>query len=217
MSDDDKQAPGMSDEARALAAGKRARTPGGVPIVDTTIAQNLVELAQIETDLQNEARSEWDDEFTPIREILELAGRDVVLRNIVAGLWKHSANQELRFRRQRNYSDEGRMREDVDANTASILDISGKNGSNGKLGEIKRRVDTLTSKAWLVLIAAIGSIGAAAVKLVIVTRAFSDVENRAARSADEIKLLQAQVLTLQAAQITRPRYRPEPPAESTQP
>lgn len=76
--------------------------------------------------------------------------------------------------------------------------IAGEDGDNGKVGVLQTRVDGLTSKAWWVISTALGGLVAAAVKLIIVVRAFDAVEAKAEHNAQQITLLQAQALQLQA-------------------
>jgi hypothetical protein len=216
-SDDKKRPPGVfaSDDERAQLSRKdrqRARTqPEGHPVEITQLAR----LTKIETELEEEA-DDFDEQFTPVREVLALA-RTPEDRAMVIGLWSHSANQELRFRRTRNRSSEQTFRKDLDRLEAAhntlverITDATGKGGDNGKLGELKRRVDAWTSKMWWFVTVLVGALGTAATKLVFVTRAFDAVEARSIASADQIKILQAQVMTLQAAALSRRSHRGEP-------
>lgn len=215
-SDDNPKRPGsMSDVDRALHSRESRRSPAlGVPIVNAATIAQIEELNEIETNLAAEA-DEFDEQFTPVQDVLTLA-RTSQDQNLVFALWRHSANQELRFRRTRNRSAETKLRRDIDDNAKAITDIHGAAGTNGKLGELRRRVDGLSSKAWWLFTALVGALGAAAVKLVIVVRAFDSVEALATHNAQQIQLLQAQVMTLQTALITR--YRPaEEPGKATFP
>jgi len=161
-------------------------------------------LAQLEADLIAEA-DEFDEQFTPVAEVLALANT-ARERDLVLALWQHSANQELRFRRQRKLSSEGALRRDTDANTKAITDIHGASGGNGKLGELRRRVDSLSKAAWWFVTAVIGGIGAAAVKLVMVVRAFDAVENTAQHNSARLLEQQARILRLETELLTR--FRP---------
>lgn len=173
-----------SDDDRAL-AGQRWRTPPhGVPV-------HVPE----------------PDDFTPVGDVMPLAGGDEALRIMLARIWQHTANMEMRLKSQLAESEAGRLHYEIDRLHTAITDIRGEHGTNGKLGEIRRRVDALTSWARSIVMLALGGIGAAAIKLVMVTRAFDAVAADASHARDEIRILQAQVMTLQTALIAR-RFRP---------
>ncbi len=213
----DKRGVFESDDDRALKRERQRATtrPEGVPIEVSVLAKQMEELGLIESAIASEA-DDYDDEFTPVSEILPIA-KTPESRAIVIQLWKHSADQELRFRRTRNRSSEQQLRNDLDSliarvegHSERIVDATGKSGDNGKLGELRRRVDAWTSKLWWCVTAAVGAIGTAAIKLVLVTRAFDAVESRSLHNAEQVKILQAQVMTLQAAAISRRAHRAEP-------
>ncbi|MGE0206015.1 MAG: hypothetical protein AB7E70_19445 [Hyphomicrobiaceae bacterium] len=84
-----------------------------------------------------------------------------------------------------------------------IVDATGKSGDNGKLGELKRRVDGLTTRIWSAIGSAVASLGAAAVLIWNTSGDYHDVKAAARAANDQIKILQAQVMTLQAAAISR--------------
>jgi hypothetical protein len=91
---------------------------------------------------------------------------------------------------------------------AKLTDIHGRSGDNGKLGELRRRVDALSKAAWLVVSVAVGGIGAAAVKLIMVVRAFDAVEARGeATSARQLELID-RVLRLETEALRRHRHIP---------
>lgn len=110
--------------------------------------------------------------------------------------------------------DLARLRND---HTTAVTDLRGQHGDNGKVGELRRRLDTLSSRAWWLLTLAIGSIGAAALKLVAVTTAFNHVAERSAHSADQLRILQAQVLTIQSALLVRDLVPAPEPGKDPQP
>lgn len=201
MPDDDRDKPGVfaSDDERAL-EGKRWQTPArGVPI-----------------------HVPDPEDFTPVGHVIDTLQQQIALtereRQIVGLVlkvsWNHSANQELRAQARHDTLDGGKLREEVDRIDTAITDIRGEKGDNGKLGELRRRVDSLTSLARSIVMLAVGGIGAAAIKLVMVTRAFDAVEAKATHAQDSIAdlrnhnaTLQSQVLTIQTALLTR-RHRP---------
>lgn len=124
----------MSDEERALAAMERRRkqTPAlGVPV------------------------TEFDkDDHTPVGTIIEriedelgdeLSARE---RRIVQAFGRHTANMELRARQRRDTGDTASLERRLDAAERSIVDIAGKNGSNGKVGTLKERVDKAEARRW---------------------------------------------------------------------
>lgn len=199
MSEDRPKRPGtMTDDERALIGRSR----------------------RVQTPPHGVAIAEFDDDFTPvgvvmarIEEAMSLDERD---RMLVHLFWQHTANMELRGRRRLDETEAGKLRHDLDETRTAITDIRGQHGNNGKLGELRRRVDALTKWARSIIMVALGGLGAAAIKLVIVTRTFDAVEARARHNEQQIHILQTQVATLQAALIAR-RFRPliEPGKESS--
>lgn len=188
-SDPPKRAP-TSDADRALVS--RRRTPhGGIPVV-----------------------SEDRGQFTPVTDLLDRI-HDPEVRWSIRMVWEHTANIEMRLQAQIDASDATKLEHDVGKVASAIVDLRGERGDNGKVGELRRQVAELRSRAWWLFTAFVGGLGAALIKVVVITRAFDAVEARSHTNADQIKVLQAQVMTLQTALIVRPRYRPEPPAESS--
>lgn len=177
------------------------------------------------------------DDFTPVGDVMPLA-HDEGARILLVRVWQHTANMEMRLLAALKQTDGGVLRAEVDSVSQrleqhlaevreAITDIHGASGTNGKLGELKRRVDGLeadtnrrvdglSSKAWKILTTMLGGIAVAVTKLVFVVRAFDAVEARALHSEQRVVLLEAQVLQIQQALLTR-RYRtapdPSPPAE----
>ena len=195
----------MSDADRALVGRDRWRTPShGVPI-----------------------HTPDADDFTPVGEVMALVDRisDNETRHligaIIAKTWGHTRNQELRTHSAIERTEGAQIREALDEHSAAdvehhakvvqaLADIHGVSGQNGKLGELRRRVDALSSKAWWLFTAFIGGLGAAAIKLVIVVRAFDAVAATADHNTARLLEQQARILRLETAAITR-RYRPATP------
>lgn len=121
----------MSDDDRALAS-RRVLTPvRGVPI-----------------------HAPEGDDFTPVTVIFErietelgdeLTARE---RRIVTALVRHDANQELRTRKRSDSQETGTLVKRIDELETSVVDISGKHGTNGKLGALKDRVDRAEARRW---------------------------------------------------------------------
>lgn len=187
----------MSDDERALIGleRRRAATPvGGVKVVEPTTAP------------EDHGQGEAWDEFTPVESVRPLLDKieDPAIRAFAIALWTHTGNVDLRSAHRAGHGvDVGGIATEVadlrTELTRGLADIHGVSGTNGKLGELRRRVDALSSKAWWVLTAFVGGIGAAAVKLVMVTAAFTEIRDRSLHQRDEIRLLQAQMQTLQSA------------------
>lgn len=196
MGDSRDKRPGtMSDEDRALEAMERRRrvqTPhAGVPIQDHD-----------------------DDDFTPVGVAIERMEKAIDLtdreRELLRLAWEHSANQEMRTRKRVELTEGGQLRADIETVAEhvadvkeAIIDIHGASGQNGKLGELKRRVDGLTTRIWSAIGSAVASLGAAAVLIWNTSGDYHDVKAAARAANDQIKILQAQVMTLQAAAISR--------------
>ncbi len=103
----------------------------------------------------------------------------------------------------------------------AIVDIRGESGSNGKLGNLRAELGnvrtaqtTLGGRFWALAMALLGSIGAAAIKLVLIGRWLGALEaqveaNRAAAAqhATEIQALQS---------IAFSRHAPASPGKDSQ-
>lgn len=185
MGDSRDKRPGtMSDEDRALAELERRRrviTPAhGVP-----------------TD-------EFDEQPTPPPEDVNLLIRKLwPLRHADNWLTEVSGDiQALKVRAEHLEKLAGGLTE-IGVVRERVVDISGKSGDNGKLGELKRRVDGLTTRIWSAIGSAVASLGAAAVLIWNTSGDYHDVKAAARAANDQIKILQAQVMTLQAAAISR--------------
>lgn len=144
---------------------------------------------------------EYDEEITP---------RPTSIRVAVDKLWAETREDVKKLDKR------------VDEHALRLVAISGEEGDNGKVGVIKGRVDALYSKLWWILTVAIGGMVGAAVKLIIVVRAFDAVESRSEHNTQKIELLQsqalqlqAQVQTLQAALIARHRNDVDQPDRMT--
>lgn len=100
---------------------------------------------------------EPDEDFTPVGQILDKIA-DPELRDAVTAVWRHSANIELRARERAKDTDVGCLAERVGAAELAIVDIRGEHGNNGKLGEIRRRVEQMSARRWWFLTAIAGSL-----------------------------------------------------------
>lgn len=152
------------------------------------------------------------DDFTPVTEILSLADRipdaesRELIRDIAAKIWQHTANMRMRSDAQYAQSDAAEIeaiRDKLDDHETRIVDISGAKGDNGKLGETRRGLQSLTSKAWGALAGAVGMLVTIAVLLVKVTRAFDAVEARAEHNTDIAVVSNARILALESALLAR--------------
>ena len=165
MSDDPPKRPGsMSDADRALPSLRR-RTP----IHGVAVAVGEFEDEQRTpppSDIEELIRKLW-----PLRhadellgglstQVTRLEGRADNLETLAGGL------EEI----GKHVADDAKTHSDI---AETLADIHGRSGSNGKLGELKRRVDALSSRAWILLTAFVGALGTALIKVVLVTRAFS--------------------------------------------
>jgi hypothetical protein len=210
MGEDDRpRRPGsMSDADRAL-AGRRHRTPaGGVPVEHTDA-----------------------DSFTPVTDLLDMID-DPQLRRIVRLMWEHTANMEMRA--QKRVGTEGdveqlgaavavlegeitRLRnqaatqhsEHVALRELAIrqfADLTGADGKNGKVGTLRERVAKLVERSWWLFTVAVGGLGAAAVKLVIVGRAYGELETQVHSNAARLELLENVVFV--RSQLSHPAVTP---------
>lgn len=96
-----------------------------------------------------------------------------------------------------------RLDELAKSTAVAFADIRGERGDNGKLGALKARVDTLSSRSWWVLSTALAGLGGAAAKLVIVSSTFASVQASAADSAERVRALETEVSTLRVQLVRR--------------
>lgn len=154
-----------------------------------------------EIEVPEQRSPQFDEETTP---------RPTSIRVAVDKLWAETREDVKKLDKR------------VDQHALRLVAIAGEDGDNGKVGVLKGRVDGLTSKAWWFVTLAIGGLAGAAVKLIIVVRAFDAVEARSEHNTQKIELLQAQALqlqaqvqTLQAALIARHRNDVDQPDRMT--
>lgn len=103
------------------------------------------------------------------------------------------------------------------AHGGRLIALSGEDGKNGAVGSATKRLDKYDSRIWWAVTFIIGAIGTAAIKLIVVVRAFDALDSQAQHNAEKILLLQAestrleaQILTLQQALLMRPRRAVDP-------
>jgi len=130
----------MSGEDRDAAALVRRRSPAlGVPVVEP---QSIPVVDSFE----------GDDHLTPVAHVIERISRTFVPsereRTLIHLFWEHTANMEMRGRKRSDSSETSTLRKAIDALETAIVDIRGERGDNGKLGELKRRVDVAESRRW---------------------------------------------------------------------
>lgn len=162
----------MSDDDRALARVRTGNTPiAGVPV-----------------------HAPEEDDFTPVASVFERIEESFVPtereRMLLHLVWQHTANMELRSRARRDTDGTKALVDRVDGVETAIVDIRGERGNNGKLGALKARVDALMSRAWWLVTVLVGGVGAAAVKLIIVGRAYGELETEVQANKARIQLLE---------------------------
>lgn len=133
------------------------------------------------------------DDFTPVADVLDQIA-DPETKRIVALLWRHTANIELRAQARLAASDGGALRRDLSILQdelaelrTDIVDVRGESGSGGALGELTRQVNGWASRRWWLLTFVAGTIvtvlGAAIVFGRWMGRIETDVDTLKARAA----------------------------------
>lgn len=166
----DKKRPGaMSDEARALDAMRRRREEAS-------------------------GSFEVEDHFTPVSQVIERAA-DLTDRErmLLRYIWTHTANMEMRARARSDSQDSAQLRREIDALQEWRVDVVGQTGANGRLGALKGRVDVFMNRAWAVLLILLGGVAGAAVKLIIVGRAYGELETQVEANRARLQLLEGVV------------------------
>lgn len=127
------------------------------------------------------------NEITPVTDILDLI-EDPQLRRIVRLIWEHTANSEMRaVQRVPDEQDIARLRSEL---RELQLELTGKDGTNGKVGVLRGAVEKLLSRAWWFFTVAVGGIGAAAIKLIVVGRAYGELETQCQANTARVQLLE---------------------------
>jgi hypothetical protein len=158
----------------------------------------ITESTEIETsaraiaDSDGIIRDELGDSFTPVpADLLDLFD-DPRWPNALRRIWAHTANVELRaMNRIGTQPDFAALRD-------KMLELIGREGNNGKIGQLRKDIDGVLSRAWWFLTVCIGGIGAAAVKLIIVGRAYGELETQVRANRDRVGLLEAVLFHLPA-------------------
>ena len=87
-----------------------------------------------------------------------------------------------------------------------FTDLTGVSGANGKVGTLQKAVDKMRDRMWWFTTFALGSIGAAAVKLVLVSRAYGSLETQVHANQARIELLERVVFV--RSQLSPPAVTP---------
>lgn len=132
-------------------------------------------------------------EFTPVTDLLDSID-DPAQRRLFRLIWEHTANQEMRYQKRVDDSDAAKLRVELDIHQNECLafkvDLVGKNGNDGRIGELRKAVESSTTFArWLIRFA-IGSIVGAAIALVLAGRWVGDVGTRVDTLNERVKLLE---------------------------
>lgn len=184
MSDERKKRSGtQSDEDRALRELARRRSgntpPAGTPVVNEQVAGG----------------DEWaGQDFTPVGSVFDRIADEMVLsdreRMILRLVWQHTANMEMRGRKRSDSQDTSLLAKRIDDLETRVVDMSGADGTNGKIGNLRKSVDGILSKGWWLITVLVGGIGAAAVKLIIVGRAYGELETKVENNTNRIQLIE---------------------------
>jgi hypothetical protein len=144
------------------------------------------------------------DQVTPVTDLLDLIdGLDIIdgprLKRIVRLIWEHTANVEMRaVQRIPDEQDITKLRADVAAIDADLrrefrelqFELMGRDGTNGKIGMLRGAVEKLLSRAWWFFTVAVGGIGAAAIKLIVVGRTYGELEMQCRANTARVQLLE---------------------------
>lgn len=133
------------------------------------------------------------DHHTPVTDLLALIdGLDEItprqLKQIVRLVWEHTTNVELRS--VQRIPDEQTTAETRREFRELQLELTGKDGKNGKIGLLREAVDRLMSRAWWFFTVFVGGIGAAAVKLLIVGRAYGELDAQVNSNRARLQLIE---------------------------
>lgn len=178
---DESDDPGFwSDEQRAR-VGEPHRKPTANAAVPTDVA--------------------WD-EFTPVQPVLDLiTALDVPndMKVIARTFWQHTANLEMRVRQRIGKAkDLTAVRAELREHADLLLELAGEGGKNGKIGQLRKDVDSVLSRAWWLVTVLVTAAGGLAVKLIIVGRAYGELEAQVRANRERVGLLEAVLFHLPA-------------------
>ncbi len=140
-------------------------------------------------------------EITGVTEIIEEceASPDDALQIIL----RHMTNRDLRFQQALKQRSSEELATRLNQLELQMRDVRGESGSNGKLGNvtalvkiISDDVSKITARAWAVFLILLGGVGAAAIKLVIVGKAYGDLETSVDSLNATVDRHQAEILLL---------------------
>lgn len=164
--------------------------------------------------------AESDNDFTPVGQVIERIEEVMVLderdRLLLRLFWQHTANMEMRARKRSDSQDTSVIAKQVNELQDWRIDIEGKSGTNGKLGNLRKAVDGILHKGWWLITVLVGGIGAAAVKLIIVGRAYGELETKVENNSSRLKLLE-RVTFLKFPGLPVDIDMPAPPEKDSQP
>lgn len=169
--------------------------------------------------MRRTSRSEQpEDGFTPVRHILDLIQDEhPELGPVVQAIWAHVANVEMRANQRMgdetaNESIHRRIDEQQDeismihqqlsdirvgqSTTREELvrkfaDLTGADGTNGKVGTIRASLEKLHSRIWWGVTAVVGGIGSVVVKLIIVGKTYGEMETQIETNRTQIQFIQS--------------------------
>jgi hypothetical protein len=107
------------------------------------------------------------DEFTPVGHILDTI-TDPQMKRVVRLIWEHSANIEMRSEQR-----------------------VGSDALRTELDTVQASVKKLFDRAWWLFTMLVGALGAAAIKLVIIGRAYGDMETEIRALKDRTQLIES--------------------------
>lgn len=135
-----------------------------------------------------------DADFTPVRNILEMFAAEFAddprMEALVVALWRHSANQEQRWRELGDVAGHEVVRNELAEIKEAIIVLQGPDGKNGKVGNLRADVDKMNSRAWgLITFVLAGLLGVGAMLANVGSR-FGTVEALANSNAARLGLVE---------------------------
>jgi hypothetical protein len=95
---------------------------------------------------------------------------------------------ELALLHQRTAAVE-RLAEVLDELSAHVVDIKGKSGDNGKLGELRRSLDGIAKRIWWAVTVVVGSLGAAAAVVFQTGQEIGTMRTKVDQLRDQVRTL----------------------------
>ncbi|MGE3453695.1 MAG: hypothetical protein AB7O24_01150 [Kofleriaceae bacterium] len=115
--------------------------------------------------------------------MLPLCAGKPELEQVMIATYRHVSNAFMALKTEAEDREPERLRQRIEILERAKVDIQGESGSNGRLGNLTKTVsaiaadvDKILSRAWWLFTLLVAGLGGAAVKLVVIGKAYGELE-----------------------------------------